>query len=212
MSSGILYVIFNDWIRDPESNNTPYKIGITKNTVGERYYGLGLKMPGTFKALFAYKLDKYENAEKLIHGILYKHRVNGEWFNIGKKELDLIKLNCEAMGGTDVTDDVKDEIIEETVADQEPQDSITIKEKIFVIGNKEYIARLYKPKDSNSVYGGIFDGGIKCKNMKSIVREYLKINGKKPLEAGVITHTAVRILIDILEKKINEAKPAHNKR
>jgi len=201
MSSGILYVIFNDWIRDPESNSTPFKIGITKNTVGERYYGLGLKMPGIFKTLFAYKLDNYENAEKLIHGILYKHRVNGEWFNIDTKELDLIKLNCKAMGGIDVTDDVKDEIIEETIADQEPAESTTIKEKKFFIGNKEYIARLYKPKDINSVYGGIFEGDTKCKNMKSIVREYLKINEKKPLDTGVITHTAVKILIELLEQE-----------
>jgi hypothetical protein len=201
MSSGILYVISNDWIRDPVSNSTPYKIGITKNSVGERYYGLGLKMPGTFITLFAYKLDNYENAEKLIHGVLYKHRVNGEWFNIDKKELDLIKLNCEAMGGIDVTDDVKDEISEETIDDQEPAESMTIKEKMFILGNKEYIARLYKPKGNSSVYGGIFEGDSKCKNMKSIIREYLKINGKKPLNAGVVTHTAVKILIDLLEKK-----------
>ena len=202
MSSGILYVISNDWIRDPESNSTPYKIGITKNSVGERYYGLGLKMPGTFKALFAYKLDNYENAEKLIHGILYKHRVNGEWFNIDKKELDLIKLSCETMGGIDITDYVKDEISEETIGDTEPSEGIIIKEKIFISDNKEYVARLYKPKDNSSVYGGIFDGDTKCKNMKSIVREYLKANGvQETLDVSVPTHSAVKKLIDFLEHK-----------
>jgi len=203
MSSGILYVISNDWIRDPESNSTPYKIGITKNSISERYYGLGLKMPGTFKALFAYKLDNYENAEKLIHGILFKHRVNGEWFNIDKKELDLIKMNCEAMGGIDVTNDVTDEIKEQIIDDPDPAESIEgiIKEKKFVFENKEYIARLYKPRDNASIYGGIFDGDTKCKNMKSIVREYLRLNGiEKTLDATVPTHSAVKILIEYLEK------------
>jgi hypothetical protein len=27
MSSGILYVVFNEWIRNPETNEKPYKIG-----------------------------------------------------------------------------------------------------------------------------------------------------------------------------------------
>jgi hypothetical protein len=200
MSNGILYVITNDWIRDPETNITPYKIGITKNSIGERYYGLGLKMPGTFKALFAYKLENYEKAEKFIHGILFKHRVNGEWFNIEKKELDLIKMNCEAMGGIDITDDVKVEIIEQVIDDSEPPIGTTTKEKRFILENNEYIARLYKPKDSSTVHGGIFNGEEKCKNMKSIVREYLKLKGEKPLDSGVNTHTAVKILIELLEK------------
>jgi hypothetical protein len=74
MESGVLYVVFNEWIRDPETNEMPYKIGITKNSVHDRYYGLGLKMPGKFETLFAYKLENYTEAEKLIQGILKKYR------------------------------------------------------------------------------------------------------------------------------------------
>ncbi|GHV20970.1 hypothetical protein FACS189494_05670 [Spirochaetia bacterium] len=114
MQTGILYVVFNKWIRNPQTNEMPYKIGITKTSVAERYYGLGLKMPGKFETLFAYKLDNYERAEQLIQGILNKYLVNGEWFDLTEKELDLIKLNCETMGGELVTDDIEKEIESET--------------------------------------------------------------------------------------------------
>ena len=91
MESGILYVIYNKWIVDPETNEMPYKIGITKNSVAERYYGLGLKMPGTFETLFAYKIKDYYKAEQAIHTILNNYCVNGEWFKLTQKELDVIK-------------------------------------------------------------------------------------------------------------------------
>ena len=94
MESGLLYVLFNKWISNPDTDEMPYKIGITKNTVQERYYGLGLKMPGTFETLFAYKIEDYSNAEKYLQGILKKFKVNGEWFNLTQKELNLIKINC----------------------------------------------------------------------------------------------------------------------
>ncbi|GMO49495.1 MAG: hypothetical protein Ta2B_30570 [Termitinemataceae bacterium] len=48
MDKGILYVVFNKWINNPETQEMPYKIGITRGSVDDRYYGLGLKMPGKF--------------------------------------------------------------------------------------------------------------------------------------------------------------------
>jgi hypothetical protein len=114
MESGLLYVVFNKWIRNPETDEMPYKIGITKNSVYDRYYGLGLKMPGRFETLFAYRFEDCVKAEQLILGILNKKRENGEWFNIGKNELDLIKSNCELMEGKLVTDEVESEIKTET--------------------------------------------------------------------------------------------------
>jgi rRNA maturation endonuclease Nob1 len=110
MDFGILYVVYNEAIRNPKTNERLYKIGITKNTVSERYYGLGLKMLGKFETLFAYKLDNYEKAEQSIHEIMNKYRENGEWFNLTQKEIDVIKLNCEIMGGENVTDEVNNEI------------------------------------------------------------------------------------------------------
>jgi hypothetical protein len=113
MAMGILYVVFNESIRNPETNERLYKIGITQNSVSDRYYGLGLKMPGKFETLFAYRLEDYEKAEQFIHGILKKHRENGEWFNLNQKEIDLIKANCEAMGRIDVKDEINNEIMKE---------------------------------------------------------------------------------------------------
>ena len=79
-------------------------------------------MPGKFETLFAYKLDDCADAEQLIHGIFSKYRENGEWFNITQKEIDLIKANCEAMGGELITDEVINEIETETEAENEPDD------------------------------------------------------------------------------------------
>jgi hypothetical protein len=99
VAEGILYVVFNESIRNPKTNEIFYKIGITKNSVHDRYYGLGLKMPGKFETLFAYRFEDYAKVESLIHGIFSKFRENGEWFNLNQKQLDLIKANCEEMGG-----------------------------------------------------------------------------------------------------------------
>ena len=63
---GILYVVYNDSIINPETKENIYKIGITKGTVEDRYYGLGLKMPGKFETLFAYLIDDYQRAEKFL--------------------------------------------------------------------------------------------------------------------------------------------------
>jgi hypothetical protein len=114
MDSGIVYVVFNKWIRNPETNEMPYKIGITSGSVEDRYYGLGLKMPGEFETLFAYELDDYKKAEKAIQNILNKKCINGEWFNLKQEELDYIENTCKIMGGELVTDEVKEEIETET--------------------------------------------------------------------------------------------------
>jgi hypothetical protein len=127
MDSGVLYIVYNKWIIDPETKAMPYKIGITSGSVADRYYGLGLKMPGQFETHFAYKIDKYTEAEKSIHNILDKYRINGEWFNLSQKELDLVENICETMGGIIVTEEIKYEIHDET---EEENDDDFISNKI----------------------------------------------------------------------------------
>jgi len=100
MGSGILYIVFNDWIREPQTGKKPYKIGITSTTVSDRYYGLGLKMPGKFETLFAYKLKNFKEAERAILEILRpQHHVNGEWFDISQNEIDLVENICKIRNG-----------------------------------------------------------------------------------------------------------------
>jgi hypothetical protein len=114
MEIGILYVIFNKWIRNPETNEMPYKIGITRGTIEDRYYGLGLKMPGKFETVFAYQFEDCNKTEQLLHGLLNKQRENGEWFTITDEQLKLVRANCELMGGKLVTEEVENEIEIET--------------------------------------------------------------------------------------------------
>ena len=138
-NAGILYVVFNEWIRSPKTNEKPYKIGITRTSVDDRYYGLGLKMPGKFETLFAYKFDDCAKAEKLIHGIFDNKRENGEWFNIHQKELDHIQATCEHMAGILVTDEVQIGINEEIKKEAED-----VKRKEEAVEKREKIRQDYK--------------------------------------------------------------------
>jgi uncharacterized protein YlzI (FlbEa/FlbD family) len=115
MESGKVYVVHNDWIQDPETDEMPYKIGITKNSVNDRYYGLGLKMPGEFICDFAYEFgDNYAKVEKTLHSMLNQLNINGEWFNINEEALDGIKTVCDLAGGKLITKIVEEEIEEAT--------------------------------------------------------------------------------------------------
>lgn len=120
MENGKVYVVHNEWIQDPETGEMPYKIGITKNSVNDRYYGLGLKMPGEFICDFAYEFDdNYAQVENTLHSMLNQLNINGEWFNINEEALDGIKTVCELAGGKLITETVEEEIEEETETETE---------------------------------------------------------------------------------------------
>jgi hypothetical protein len=116
---GLLYVVYNESIRN-SAGELLYKIGITKGTVKDRYYGLGLKMPGEFKTLFAYKLTNYAKAEQSIHGILDQYRDNGEWFSLSNEQLNLIHDICKNMKGVLVNENEKN-IIDTTINSKETE-------------------------------------------------------------------------------------------
>lgn len=170
MDTGILYVVFNKWICDPQTNKIPYKIGITRGSVDDRYYGLGLKMPGKFETLFAYKFDDCANAEKTIHSILNKKRLNGEWFDIDQDNLDHIEKTCKLMGGILVTDEVENEIETET----EEEIEITIEsEKENNFGAEQ--------SESKELFGITAKEILKMKKGDSISNfSELIINSKRP--------------------------------
>jgi hypothetical protein len=204
MDNGILYVVSNKWIRNPETNEMPYKIGITRGSVDDRYYGLGLKMPGKFETLFAYKFDDCAKAEQLIHGILNKKRENGEWFNINKKELDHIKATCELMAGILVTDEVENEIETETgeedtiVTEMTGRDLLQLK-----IGDtvSDFLNLIVNSKKQNSKNWAGEEYKIKNTPMKGI--NWIG-NDEKPL--AVIIRTTGRYEEDGVEKYAFEAK------
>ena len=109
--TGKVYVVYNEWIQDPETGKMPYKIGITKNPIEKRFYGLGLKMPGEFICDFAYEFtDSYEKVERALHNMLNLLNVNGEWFNVDEKTLEGIRNICELAGGKLITELVEKEI------------------------------------------------------------------------------------------------------
>jgi len=116
MDSGLLYVVYNEWICDPNSGEMPYKIGITTGTVESRYYGLGLKMPGEFICYFAYEFSQnsLKEVEVFIQNLFQKERINGEWFLISNEQLFAIEAVCEKKGGKLVTEKIENEIESQT--------------------------------------------------------------------------------------------------
>jgi hypothetical protein len=121
--SGLVYVVHNDWIQNPnkaEKDYKTYKIGITAGTVKDRYYGLGLKMPCEFECDFAYEFggEKFRKIEKLLHGLLNQSRRGGEWFDLNETTKDAIKSACEEFGGKLVTEEVEDSIEDQEQADE----------------------------------------------------------------------------------------------
>ena len=205
MDNGILYVVYNKWINNPETQEMPYKVGITRSSVDDRYYGLGLKMPGEFETLFAFKLDNCSKAEQLIHGILYKFRINGEWFNITQKEIDLIKTSCETMGGTLITDEIKKEIkietdfIEENNLEDNGQLSINInywKNKIkpdFI----KYMKEHYPEKSESTIKTIFIDAFYLTNTGKKLEIDFYKIIKNKIIPDNFIIK---------LEEYFNEKK------
>jgi len=114
--SGLVYVVHNNGILIPKAKYRTYKIGSTASSVSDRYYGLGLKMPGEFVCDFAYKFDsEYKKVEDMLHTILNQSnpKESGEWFDLNKETLTGIKLVCERCGGKLDTDTVKKILKEE---------------------------------------------------------------------------------------------------
>ena len=110
MKTGTIYIVVNKWIKNPKTDETPHKIGKTATTTEERFYGLGLQMPGTFETLCAYEFTDFDKVEKMFHTMFRAKRVCGEWFNISPKDLEDIKSICEKMGGKVVMDEIDEEI------------------------------------------------------------------------------------------------------
>jgi len=203
MESGILYVVFNDWIREPQTGNMPYKIGITSTTVSDRYYGLGLKMPGEFKTLFAYKLKNFKEAEKAIREILKpQFHVNGEWFNISQNEIILVEKICKTMGGKIVTDEVKQEVEIET---EEANEEDGFLQSQYHSGKRDAVQYIFNGR----TYG-------KGRLVLAVVEEYIKNHNNITLE-GLHRLFPKEIqgsyfVVDSLEKAIEIVNRTHRKR
>jgi hypothetical protein len=150
MKNGKVYVVHNEWIQDPETGEMPYKIGITKNTVDDRYYGLGLKMPGEFICNFAYEFgENYTLVEKALHKLLNTLNVNGEWFNINDDVLDGIRDICVLAGGKLITEIVENEIEKKINVIEKNQDFENIVKKWNSIATSDNQAIGESPRRRN---------------------------------------------------------------
>jgi hypothetical protein len=165
MDTGLLYVVYNEWIRDPKTGIMPYKIGITNKSVEDRYYGLGLKMPGDFICRFAYEfpINSLKEIENTLQDLFQKDRVNGEWFIIDEIQLFAITAVCEKKGGRIVTEKVENEIESQT-----KMKSMQFKNQIY---NKKWTKDYTKYKFNNEDYG-------KGKLVLAVIKEFVRDHNK----------------------------------
>ena len=197
MEVGKVYVIHNDWIQDPETGNMPYKIGITKSTIENRFYGLGLKMPGEFVCDFAYEFgETYAKVEKTLHNMLNQLNVNGEWFNVNEEALEGIINICELAGGKLITDKVEIEIENETCSRNNDFEKIinkwnersTLKavgnsvqnRKIFIPGVNKTVRYIFGIKDKKNIFVALNCRSKEYTNFSNFFSSYngKNINGK----------------------------------
>ncbi|MDR2592386.1 MAG: DUF4268 domain-containing protein [Chitinispirillales bacterium] len=124
MGSGKVYVVHNDWIKDPINSKMPYKIGKTTadSVVDGRFHGIGLIMPGKFVCDFAYEFDgeQYSEIEEMLHDLLDDSKVNGEWYWVNERVLKGIRRTCEKFGGRPITEEVTNEFAGEKNLGGEP--------------------------------------------------------------------------------------------
>jgi len=147
---GTIYVVHNEWIKDPETGDMPYKIGITKNKVESRFHGLGLKMPGEFECDFAYEFDDeklHAKLEKRIHGLLDLQRLNGEWFICNDTVLNTIEEFCKDFKGKQIIEETENDNPDEI--EEEDSDNIFLQaqeriEIMISILTKEHNVQFYR--------------------------------------------------------------------
>jgi hypothetical protein len=87
-SPGYVYVI--------ESKHG-YKIGRTVN-LKQRTQLFAVKLPFDISLVFAGHFDDYIGAEASLHRMFASKRLEGEWFDLGEKELEKIKAFAQAFG------------------------------------------------------------------------------------------------------------------
>ena len=111
MTKGIIYIIANPGMIDPETKKPIVKIGIAKN-LSDRLstlYSTGVPFP--FQCIFACEVDDYDTVENDLHNALKDYRVNPkrEFFRI-EPEL-IIPLLKHFVGFKEITLEVEEEIV-----------------------------------------------------------------------------------------------------
>lgn len=66
------------------------KIGKTRN-LKNRIFDIGIKLPAEPQLLHSIKTEDITSCERYFHSKYQEYRLNGEWFNLPKQELNRIK-------------------------------------------------------------------------------------------------------------------------
>lgn len=86
-SSGFIYIIY-------EEVKETYKIGKAKH-VRDRLDHFNVKLPFDFEIIYEIPVSDRHKAEKILHNKFEESNVDGEWFDISKKEIRTIFNNSD---------------------------------------------------------------------------------------------------------------------
>ena len=188
MSTGIIYILSNPGLFDPDTKEPIYKIGITQdlNDRLSRLYSSGVPFP--FQCIFACEVENYDRVEKDLHIAFVDYRVNKnrEFFSI-KPEL-LIPLLKHFVGFKEITFIVEEEIGK---FDDTTNEEIEIHDNYDIYDNLKKLLNL--PDD--------FSPGLFCYRVSKLhgtqKKKTYKINGKQYYDKDVFLEEARKENISI---------------
>jgi hypothetical protein len=109
-SRGIVYILANPGMFDPETGEPIVKIGVTQDLPGRlaQLYSAGVPFP--FQTVFACEVENYGVVERALHNALKVHRVNlkREFFNVDPNSI--IPLLENFVGFKDITPQVEEDV------------------------------------------------------------------------------------------------------
>ena len=90
MGEGYVYLLYED------NDESRYKIGSTRqNDINKRIKQLQTGNPNHILIKSSFKTDKPLKLEKMLHNRFESVRVNGEWFELNKRDVEAFKGICE---------------------------------------------------------------------------------------------------------------------
>ena len=88
--------MYNVYIISSEINNEKlYKIGYTRNSVNNRIKSFKTGNASNFEIVNTFKSKWGTKIERNLHLYFDKYKVNGEWFDLNKEQVDDFKRICE---------------------------------------------------------------------------------------------------------------------
>lgn len=150
---GIVYILYNPCMIDPETKKPLYKIGRTQNLQKrlDDLYGTGVPCP--FDCVFACEVNGYKSVETELQKLFGDCRINPEreFFSINAEQLkNIISLLKRFDGFKDATEKIGNEVEEANVTDTLYQETDAVPDGYDTYANFKHLLDI--PEDFGRSY------------------------------------------------------------